>query len=277
VTAAIVVAVLGGLAGAGRATPAAKADIAGAGPDETLAQAFGPLAPNRIYSGAFTSSADVDYLAFRVASAGQSLYFAVSNTTQGCNSPDADSCPVYATLMDQANEQVGGDTSSAGTVAIAGDVETIAWTFAQPGIYYLLMESNGNLGAGEPTYSVGLAAPGGGGGTGAGKSTGPIVKSLTVARRQRGNRISARVVFGQAAARLSATLFALGPHGRQTYIAGVTRHAVSARAYQLAIGLSAFYRRELRRRHHLSLLLTTAITTASGRLLTYARPVALTR
>ncbi|MEA2197592.1 MAG: hypothetical protein QOJ25_1643 [Solirubrobacteraceae bacterium] len=249
----------------------ANADIVGGGPDETIQQAYGPLMPGQSYAGAFVSSGDADYLAFQVASAGESLSFAVANTTPSCSSPDADFCPVYATLMDQTNQQVGGDGSSAGTVATAGDVEIIAWTFAEPGTYYLLMESNGNLGPGQPSYAVGLAAPADTG------PPGPVVKSITVARRQRGNRISARVVLAHAATRLTTTLFALGPHGRQAYIASVTRHPVSARTYALTVGLSAFYRRELARRHQLSLLLKTTITMTSGRRLTYTRRVTLAR
>ena len=140
--------------GVGVSASAAKADIIGAGPDETIAQAYGPLTPGVNYSGAFSNPNDVDYLAFAVASAGESLQFTVSNTLQSCNSPDDDYCPLYATLMDQTNQQVGGDSSSAGTVATFDDTETIDWTFAAPGTYYVLMESNGNLADGQPTYTV---------------------------------------------------------------------------------------------------------------------------
>jgi len=38
---------------------------------------------------------------------------------------------VYATLIDQTKHQVGGDASSAGTVATVDDKETIDWTFAR--------------------------------------------------------------------------------------------------------------------------------------------------
>jgi hypothetical protein len=234
------------------------------------------------YSGAFANPGDVDYLAFRVAFAGETLGFLVANTTQSCNSPDDDSCPVYATLMDQTNQQVGGDSSSAGTVATAGDTEAFSWTFAQPGTYYLLMESNGNLADGQPTYSVGVAVPGGTGGpggpggTGGSGGSGPAVKSITVRRRQRGNRVTAQVVLTQLVTSLSATLFALGPHGRQTEIAKQTRHSAAPRTYRLAIALPAFYRRELDHRHRLSLVLETTVTTSSGRRLDYTRRVTLT-
>lgn len=223
----------------------------------------------RSYSGAFATPDDVDYLAFDVASAGESLRFTVSNTLQSCNSPDLDSCPLYATLMDQTNQQVGGDTSSAGTVATVDDTETIDWTFAQPGTYYLLMESNGNLANGQPTYVVQFGPPppaGGGGGSGhggghggggsVGGGSGPIVNSLTVARHQRGNWVAARVALAEPAASVRETLFALHPGGRRTYVASSTRRQLAARRYRLSIRLSAPYRQALMLRHHLSLSLT---------------------
>jgi hypothetical protein len=270
------------IVGVGASASAAGADVVGGGPDETITQAAGPLLPYVSYSGAFANPGDVDYLAFRVAFAGETLGFLVANTTQSCNSPDDDSCPVYATLMDSTNQQVGGDTSGAGTVATAGDTETFSWTFAQPGTYYLLMESNGNLADGQPTYSVGVAVPGGtggpggSGGTGGGAGSGPVVKSITVGRRQRGNRVTAQVVLTQRAASLSATLLALGPHGRETEIAKLTRHSVAPRTYLLALALPAFYRRELEHSHRLSLVLETTVTTSSGRRLSYTRRVTLT-
>jgi hypothetical protein len=280
---AIAIAIVG--VGVGASASAAGADIVGGPPDETIAQAAGPLLPYVSYSGAFANPGDVDYLAFRVAFAGETLGFLVANTTQSCNSPDDDSCPVYATLMDQTNQQVGGDSSSAGTVATAGDTETFSWTFAQTGTYYLLMESNGNLADGQPTYSVGVAVPrgtggpggtGAPGGTGGGAGSGPVVNSITVGRRQRGNRVTARVVLTQRAASLSATLLAPGPHGRETEIAKLTRHSVAPRTYLLALALPAFYRRELEHSHRLSLVLETTVTTSSGRRLSYTRRVTLT-
>lgn len=245
----------------------AKADIVGAGSDESIPQAYGPLLESMTYTGAFTGPQDVDYLSFAVTSAGESLHFTVSNTMQSCDSPDQDSCPLYATLMDQTNNQVGGDTSSAGTVATVNDTETIDWTFAQPGTYYLLMESNGNLPAGQPTYTVRIGPP---------AATAPIVKSIQVARRQRGNLVTGRVVLGQPAASLRASLFALGRGGRQTYIASLTRRPVTARTYPLAIHLPASYREALKLRHTLSLVLKITIAPASGAPLNYTRRVTLT-
>lgn len=260
-------ALLVALVAAATSASTAKADIVGAGPDETIQQAYPPLAQSVNYNGAFTDSADVDYLAFRVATAGESLHFTVSNTLKSCNSPDQDSCPLYATLMDQTNHQVGGDTSSAGTVATVNDTETIDWTFAEPGTYYLLMESNGNLPAGQPTYTVRIGPP---------PSTGPVVKSVNVPRHQHGNDVKATVVFAQPAASLRATLFGPGRAGHQPSIASVTRHPVSARTYVLNLRLSGVYRRMLKVRHKLSLVVKIGIAAASERSLRYVRRVTLT-
>jgi hypothetical protein len=228
-----------------------------------------------------------------VASAGESFHFTVSNTLQSCNSPDDDYCPLYATLMDQTNQQVGGDTSSAGTIATVDDTETIDWTFAQPGTYYVLMESNGNLPDGQPTYTVsftvtsgsggggtgtggtGGAGGGGTGGTGGSGGSAAVVKSITVARHQRGTWVTARVVLAQAAARMTSTLFAVHRGRRDAFVASSTRHPVSARTYKVRIRLSASYRHTLKLRHHLSLVLKTTITTASGHRLAYTRRVTL--
>ena len=146
------------------------------GPDESIAQAYGPLKGGVSYSGAFDDSSydDVDYLAFHVSKAGQTLEFTIANTTPSCSDPNDTGCPVYGTLMDGSDHQVGGDTSAAGTIATAGDTETFDWTFSQPGTYYLLMENNGDLPAGNPTYTARFVSRAGGTGTA------PLVKSLKV-------------------------------------------------------------------------------------------------
>jgi hypothetical protein len=252
--------------GAGISATAAKADIAGAGPDETIQQAYGPLAQSGTYTGAFTDPNDVDYLAFNVASAGESFHFTVSNTLRRCNSPDQDSCPLYATLMDQTNHQVGGDNSSAGTIATVNDTETIDWTFDQAGTYYVLMESNGNLPPGQPTYTIRIGPP----------PSGPVVKSITVARHQRGFSVRGNVVLGQPAASLRTTLFALAANGRRTFLGTTALHSVTAGAYRPSIRLPAFWRRRLVQRHSLSLLLKFTIVTPSGSRLTFTRRVTQT-
>ena len=262
--------------GVGLLADTAQADINGAGPDETIQQAYGPLVEGVTYSGAFTDPNDVDYLAFNVTSAGQSLVFTVSNTLTSCNSPDDDSCPVYATLMDQSNQQVGGDNSSAGTIATVDDTETIDWTFAQPGTYYVLMESNGNLPPGQPTYTVSVAPAPSGSGSGSGKSPVPPVKSVAAARHQRGDWVVATVALAQPPVTMTAYLFARGRGGHLTHVASSTRRLVRAGTFRLALRLPAAYRRTLKLQHRLSVVLDIAIVTSTGRRLRYSRPVTLT-
>jgi hypothetical protein len=138
--------------------------------DETIQTAV-PLQPGTPVSGIFqdgrytnSPDGDHDYLRFTVAHAGQVLGFTVQNTTSNsaCNKIDKidqDSCPVYATLMDSTGQhQVGGSTSSAGTVATAADTESFSWKFATPGTYYVLMENDGNLANGYPAYKLTLSS-----------------------------------------------------------------------------------------------------------------------
>jgi hypothetical protein len=83
-------------------------------------------------------------------------------------------------------------------------------------------------------------------------------------------------VVGQAAARLSATLFAFQSGGRQAYITSWTRRQLPAGTYPVAIHLPAYWRQKLKLQHHLSLLLKFTIVTPTGRQSSYARRVTLT-
>jgi len=248
------------------AAPAGAEVVAGT-PDESIPEAYGPMAPGTAYSGAFdnTSYDDVDYLAFRVTQAGQTLEFTVANTTSPCNDPDEAGCPVYATLMDDTDQQVGGDSSSAGTVATAGDLEQIDWTFAQPGTYYLLMESNGDEAPGSPSYTVGYTVLGGSVPAG---NPAPVLKSLTVARRQHGSAVLGRLVLGQPVAVLQARLVA-----GHRLVRMLTQRAVSSGAHRLRLPLPGYWRARLKRAHSLALVLRLTLVTASGRRLSYRRPV----
>jgi len=265
---------------------AASAEVVSGQPDESIQQAY-PINQGITYSGAFDDSSydDVDYLAFQVSQPGQTLEFTVANTTQACIDPNDAGCPVYATLMDAGDQQVGGDGSAAGTIATSADTEVFDWTFATPGTYYLLMESNGDESPGNPSYSVNFGAPGagtGGSGSGAGGSatgsgpTGapaPIIKSLTVSPRQRGVVVRGRVVLGRPAASLSATLFARGQRPR--FVGRLEERDLAAGSHQLAIRLTPRYRRRLKRRHHLSLLLRLTARTASGQRATLSSRISL--
>jgi hypothetical protein len=274
-------------------TPAA-ADIAGAGPDESVFQAYGPLEPGTAYSGAFTNPNDLDYLAFTVASAGETLEFAVQNTTQVCNDPNGAGCPVYATLMDSSGvNQVGGDNSDAGTIATYGDAEAFVWTFAQPGTYFMLMESDGDLPAGSPSYEVSLIAPPVSGGTGSsggnpsagggsqGGSTGTSGPAppprLTVSSRQRGRAVRARIVLKAPAASLQARLLTAGPRERTRTVTHLMLRYLRAGSYELVLRLPASYRRGLTLTGHLSLLVKVTIVPSAGSAITFTRRVTLRR
>lgn len=257
--------------GAGPAISTANGDVVSGQPDETIPQAY-PIAPGHTYSGAFddTSYEDVDYLAFTVTKANQTFQFTVANTTQTCNDPNDAGCPVYATLMDSNNQQVGGDTSDAGTIATNGDTEVLSWTFAAPGTYYLLMESDSDLTPGSPSYTVtfGAPPPGGPGGTG---PAAPLVRSLTVPPRQHGIRVRARVVLGQSHVRLTASLVA----GGHRVVTRLVRQGLGVGTHPLVLRLPHAYQTRLKRKHHLSLVLRLVATSASGQRTSLSRRVTL--
>ncbi|MCA1696436.1 MAG: hypothetical protein LC749_17900, partial [Actinobacteria bacterium] len=147
---------------------AALADVGA--PDDSIAQAFGPLAAGTLYSGSFVSPTDVDYLAFGVTQPGETLHFDVANTVHGCLSAAVTGCPVYATLIDGQGLQLGGEGSSAGTGPLTEDAATgvIDWTFDAAGVYYVAVDSDGDL----PTYTVQYRVVGAGAGAGAGGGKG---------------------------------------------------------------------------------------------------------
>jgi hypothetical protein len=254
---------------------AAGAEVRGptaGGPDESIAQAYGPLKAGVTYSGAFddTNYEDVDYLAVNVSKAGQTLEFTIANTTQSCHDPNDRGCPVYGTLMDHTDHQVGGDTSAAGTFALSGDTETFDWTFSQPGTYYLLMESDSDLPPGNPTYTARFVPATTG-------PSAPLVKSLRVLPHQRGTAVKSTLILGQPAARLNETLLAPRPRRRPAFVANLTRRNLAPGTYRLTIRLPGSYVRTLKRKHQLSLLLKVTVTGASGRRISFTRHVTLRR
>jgi hypothetical protein len=289
-------------------TSYAVADVAGAGPDETASQAFGPLHAGIVYDGAFANQDDVDYLAFTVPAAGTTLNFSVQNTTQVCNDPYDHACPVYLTLMDATGtNQVGGSASDAGTIATYGDTESFPWTFTDPGTYYILMESDGDLSPGNPAYAVGInvtltsgrsgggggssGGHGGGGSTGGGSSgggsggsggganppyAGPLVRSLKVLPRQHGDAVKATIVLGQFVPRIRATLSLRHRDRSPTVVTARTFRRLSASRHRLVVLLPAAYRRRLASGHALPLVLRLTLVTSSGARLTVSRRVRLT-
>jgi hypothetical protein len=279
--------VLSALLGALAALPgAAAADIIGAGTAPYAPQAY-PLVLGHTVDGAFSGPDDSDYLSFVVARAGETLQFTVQNTTPVCQDPYDAGCPVYLTLMDQTGlSQVGGSNSGAGTIATFGDTESFGWTFAAPGTYYVLMESDGDLSAGSPTYSVLMSVPAmgtggsGGGGSGSGKGGGsglvlPLVRSLTVLPRQTGTSVAATVVLGQPAASLRMTL--TRPSARSRTVATRVLHGLRVGKHRVTVRLPAALRRKLLRGVRLSLLVRITVTGTSGRRSTFTRRVTLRR
>src|SRR5207247_4701156 len=93
--------------------PAAQADLYG--PDDTLSQAYGPLRQQFTYSGALRTPDDLDSSYYDINRAGETVEFTVQNTLQSCTSPDLDECPLWATLLDGTEHQLGGEGSAAGT------------------------------------------------------------------------------------------------------------------------------------------------------------------
>lgn len=277
---------------------------------ETIQTAYSTQ-PDTTYGGAFYPDTatyhDLDYLAFHVASAGETLEFVVQNTTQPCNDRYDLGCPVYATLMDGTNQQVGGDTSAAGTIATNGDTEIFDWTFGAPGTYYLLMESNGNDPAGTPIYLVRYSvlsgpggAPGGGsggttggtyGGTYGGTSGGPgsgqfgsvpgrtavLVSSFRVLQHQRGAAVTVTFTLGQRAALLFSELLVPRSHKAAKPILFTFRGSMGIGRHQLLLTLPSSYRRELKRHRHLSLVVRVGFLGASAHWLVFTREVSLAR
>jgi hypothetical protein len=177
----------------------AIADVAG--PDDSLAQAYGPLQPGVSVSGTFTRPDDVDYLKFNVTARNTAVHFTVTNTVSSCSSPDGPiGCAVWGTLIDGQQQQLGGEGSSAGTAEVdAGKTDVIDWTIADPGTYYLAMDSGGAL----PSYRVRLAPP---------EPTGPPIASLSARSVRHGAAVSVRVKAGRPLRSLKAKL-TLTSHG----------------------------------------------------------------
>jgi hypothetical protein len=239
---------------------AASADMMGA--DDSIATAFGPLVPGTLYSGAFRSDADTDYLAFDVAKAGDLVHFDVANLTPSCPSPDANGCPVYATLIDSSGQQVGGEGSGAGTGAVTVDAHTdvVDWTFGGPGRFYVAMDS----GVAGTSYSIRLRPP---------AAVAPVVKLLKTSLLAHGRGVKARLGFGTALRSAKLTLkTATGA------ILGVTRLAATpAGTRTVTVRLSATGLRQLTKKGSLAVTLRVAATPVSGTPLTVTKALRLRR
>lgn len=163
---------------------------AASGPDDTVAQAYGPTRPGVVYTGHFKSQSDVDHLYFDVAAAGEALHFTVRNTVSNCANTQGTDCPVYGTLVTGAGTQVGGEGSSAGTDAVTtGKRDFIDWMFDKPGRYYLAMDTGGDLESYAVKYVIAHA-----------------IESLRARSRQRGTVVRAVARLGKFIPRLRLQL-----------------------------------------------------------------------
>ena len=241
--------------------PAAEADLYG--PDDTFSQAYGPLQQQITYAAALRTPGDLDYFYFNISRPGEALHITVRNTLQGCSNPDQNGCPLWATLLDATEHQLGGEGSTAGTGEVDyRSTDFIDWTFPQPGRYYIVLESSGDL----PTYNLRLDP------ARSGVSL-PVIRSVRVLSPQRGGTVRARLVFGQSISRLEADLLRT-PGGSR--VGRVVRHRLGAGRYALAVRLnSAAARTTLRRTHRLRVALKIIARAASGDTRTVTRGVTL--
>ena len=287
IPAALLLALAAVLAGGGTAA----ADIEpGNIPAQTIQTAY-PTQPGATYDGALqpdTGSGyhDLDYLAVTVANAGETLEFTLQNTTQGVDPSAYEWCPVYMSILDQTNNLVGGQGSGAGTVATYQDTEVFDWTFSAPGTYYLVLESNGDMPAGRPTYAVSYRivsagdATHGAGQPGASEPTpghpptapaGPLVRSLRVLEKQHGHGIIATIgLSGQS----SLVAEVLMPGVRKPI--ALKRVSLTAGSHELLLRLPALEWRAMKH-SGLSLQLRISVRGASGASVTYERPVTVSR
>lgn len=257
----LILCALGALAIAAPAT----ADVAG--PDDSLAQAFGPLQPGVTVSGAFTSPDDVDYLSFKVTARNTAVHFTVTNTVGSCNSPDGPAgCAVWGTLIDGQQRQLGGEGSSAGTAEVdAGRKDVIDWTIADPGTYYLAMDSGGSL----PSYQVRLAPP---------APTGPPIASLSARSVHHGFAVRAKVSAGRPLRSLKAKL-TLTRHGNPIAVGRASLTNVKKGARTLTITVNHTGRQALARAadHRVRVRLRVTALPAVGRTATAQRSLTLHR
>lgn len=144
----------------------------------------------------------------------------------------------------------------------------------------MLMESDGDLPAGSPSYAVGLApatAGGGGNGTGSSVPTVPLVRSLKVRPHQRGRAVTATIVPGRAIPRLRADVFLTPFHNGARSVASRIFRNLRRGIHRLSVRLPVTEARELAQGRRLHLVLRITVTAPSGGRRTYMRTVTLRR
>ncbi|MEY2514150.1 MAG: hypothetical protein QOJ89_1508 [bacterium] len=230
--------------------PAALAVADVAGPDDTIATAYGPLVAGTPYSGTFKSETDVDYLSFDVAKAGDKLHFDVVNTVSGCTSVNLTGCPIYATLITTAGQQVGGEGSSAGTAAVPeGRSDTIDWTFDAPGRYLVAMDSDGD----GPTYTIRYRVVTAAAGTGTTVPRPAAISSLRVTTPQHTTTVRARLNVGRVLRKLTVRLERAGAARGAAPVAVARLEAVPRGKRTISLRLDARARADVALRGHLAL------------------------
>jgi hypothetical protein len=218
-----------------------------------------------------------DYLKFTVTSPGETIVFTDQNTTTGVNPYMCSHyCPVYLSLV---NSSFTGLGDGSGTIATYGDTENVPWTFATPGTYYIVMESDGDVNLSyAASYAVVSGGSGGGGGGNCQQDCGPaavtsppLVRALHVSPKQRGTSVNAFVKPGQALQ--SARVLLL--YGKHT-IAAQTRGPLGTARYRFTLHLPAAYRHRLKAHHKLHVVVRITASGATGATVTYNRAVTLT-
>ena len=246
---------------ASAAAPAAVAHFHGTA-NSSISTATGPIGAGVTYSGQFAGSGDVDYYYFVTTRDNVTLHFSIRNTLSSC--PGGGNCQIYATLVNTAGQQLGGEGSAAGTgpIGYAGSgysSDTIDWTFGPAGRYILVFDSDG----GTPTYQFridpsndvapGIPATG----------LGPLFRSLSVASLQHTTRVLARLSLLQGGATVRLELVR-SVRGRAVLAGHVTRSGVPSGRVALRVPLNASARAVVRASGRLRLSLRVRVT-ARGR------------
>jgi hypothetical protein len=240
-------------------------------PNSTIASATGPVGGGTTYSGRFATPGDVDYYYFTTTKPNVTLHFTVRNTLASCHSGN---CQLYATLIDTAGQQLGGEGSTAGTgpVGFAGSgyaTDAIDWTFPTAGRYLLVFDSDGNL----PSYRFSIS-PSDGLAPGISASTvpGPLFRSLSVPSPQHSPRVRASLTLLLTRSTVRLELRRTVRH-RSVRAGGVTRSGLGRGRVSLKVPLNAAARAAVKAGGGGVRMTFGARITAGGRSATASRSV----
>jgi hypothetical protein len=224
------------------------------------------LQPGVDVAGTFTGSPDdVQYYSFKITEPNTAVHFTVTNTTPSCNSRDGDiGCAVWGTLINDEQNQLGGEGSSAGTAEVdAGGTDVIDWVIAYPGTYWLAMDSGGSF----PSYRVRLDPP---------VLTAPAVLTLTARSARHGRAVLATLQTGRPLASVAAKL-TMVRHRHAVAIGRATLRSVQTGTTTFSLAVNAKGRRALKRarRHRLHVRLAVNVFPAVGASVALRRSVTL--